>query len=181
MKKLVAVAPDRVEVVEVDMPVMGEDEVLVRGVRSLLSPGSELKRVRRWDYAYPKRAWPNDDLGYAMAGIVENVGSKVRALKPGDRVITMGHHQQFVVAEEPTSLGKAAIPLPDDVGWDAAPFACWGQSCSNWMHRATILHSENVAVVGCGLVGLLMIMWSRLSNPRSIIAVDLFDKRLELA
>ena len=46
MKKLVAVAEDTVEVVEVPMPEMQEDEVLIRTVRSLISPGSELKRVR---------------------------------------------------------------------------------------------------------------------------------------
>ena len=39
MKKLVATAPDCVEVVDVEMPEMGEDEVLVRGVRSQLSSG----------------------------------------------------------------------------------------------------------------------------------------------
>ena len=75
MKKLVAVAPDRVEVVDVDMPEIQDDEVLVRGVRSLLSPGSELKRVRRWPNAYLDRAWPNHDLGYAMSGVVEEIGA----------------------------------------------------------------------------------------------------------
>ena len=69
MKKLVATAPDQVEVVDVEMPEMGEDEILVRGVRSLLSPGSELKRVRQSE-AHPG-PWPNPDLGYAMAGVVE--------------------------------------------------------------------------------------------------------------
>ena len=180
MKKLVALAPDRVEVVEVDMPKVGEDDVLVRGVRSLLSPGSELKRVRRSE-GYRPGKWPNHDLGYAMAGVVEEVGSGVEGLAPGDRVITMGHHQQFVLATGLLTGRRPAIPLSDEVGWDDAPFGCWGRSCINWMRRAGIRHDESVAIVGCGLVGLLMVMWARLSNPRRVIAIDLSEKRLELA
>jgi threonine dehydrogenase-like Zn-dependent dehydrogenase len=180
MKKLVAVAPDRVELVEVDMPKVGEDDVLVRGVRSLLSPGSELKRVRRAE-GYGRGTWPNHDLGYAMAGIVEEVGSAVQGIAPGDRVITMGHHQQFVLASGLLTGRRPAIPLPGEVGWDDAPFGCWGRSCINWMRRAGIRHDESVAVVGCGLVGLLMVMWSRLSSPRRVIAIDLSERRLELA
>jgi L-iditol 2-dehydrogenase len=105
----------------------------------------------------------------------------VKGLSPGDRVITMGHHQQFVLATGLLTGRKPAIPLPDDVGWDDAPFGCWGRSCINWMRRAGIRHYESVTVVGCGLVGLLMVMWSRLSSPRQVIAIDLSEKRLELA
>ncbi len=179
MKKLMATAPDKVEVVDVEMPEMGEDEILVRGVRSLLSPGSELKRVRRSE-AYPG-PWPNPDLGYAMAGVVEETGSRVEVLKPGDRVVTMRHHQQYVVASGGLFGERPAMRVPDSVDWDTAPFGIWGRSCINWSRRAAIVHGETVAVVGCGLVGLLMVMWAKLSNPRRVIAIDLVPKRLELA
>ena len=180
MKKLVAVEPDRVEVVEVETPRPADDQVLVRGVRSLLSPGSELKRVRPWD-SYGADRWPNYDLGYAMTGVVEEVGSQVVGVEPGDRVMTSGHHQQFVLAGGPLVLPDPVTPLPDDMDWDIAPFTLWSRSCINWVSRAAIRHHESVVVVGCGLVGLLMIMWSRLSNPRQIIAIDLFERRRGLA
>ena len=193
MKKLVAVEADKVEVVEVDTPRPADDQVMVRGVRSLLSPGSELKRIRPWP-SY-RRSWPNHDLGYAMTGIVEEVGARVQGLKPGDHVMTGGHHQQFVITNGPFVLPSPAgslsphldrgpallVPLPDDMDWDVAPFTLWSRSCINWMNRAAIRHNESVVVVGNGLVGLLMIMWSRLSNPRQIIAVDLFQRRRDLA
>ena len=162
------------------MPEMHDDEVLVRGVRSLLSPGSELKRVRRWPNAYTSWKWPNHNLGYAMSGVVEEIGADVEGIKPGDRVNTGGPHQQYVVAKG-SLASRTAVPLPDDMDWDLTPFVLWGQSCTNWMRRANIRHSESVAVVGCGLVGLLMTMWSKLSSPRTLIAIDLFEKRLELA
>ncbi len=179
MKKLVAVQADKVELLEVKTPRPAEDEILVRGVRSLLSPGSELKRIRAWPSH--NRGWPNHDLGYAMTGIVEEIGSKVQGLKLGDHVMTSGHHQQFVVTNGPLVTPNPAIPLPKDMDWDIAPFTLWGRSCINWMNRASIQHNESVVVVGNGLVGLLMVMWSRLSNPRQIIAIDLFDRRRQLA
>jgi len=179
MKKLIAAAPDQVVVAEVDKPEVQPDEVLVRAVRSLLSPGSELKRVRRSSARAGK--WPNPDLGYALAGVIEEVGREVESLKVGDRVVTMGNHQDYVVAKASMSESFPAIPLPDDIDWDTAPFVVWGRSCMNWMRRASIHFHENVAVVGCGLVGLLMTMWSKLANPKRIIAIDLFPKRLELA
>ena len=180
MKKLVSTAPDIVEVVDVEVPELQEDEVLIRGVSSLLSPGSELKRVRR-SSASPGKTWPNPDLGYAMAGIIERVGDQVDNLIVGDRVVCMRNHQQYVVAKASMADGLPAIPLPDDIDWDAAPFVVWGRSCINWMRRADVQLHETVAVVGCGLVGLLMTMWSRLVDPKLLIAVDLSERRLELA
>ena len=47
MKKLLVEAPDKVVVADVPMPEMGPEDVLIRSVRSLISPGSELNRVRR--------------------------------------------------------------------------------------------------------------------------------------
>ena len=179
MKKLIAESPDRVVVAEVDVPVMQEDEILVRAVRSLMSPGSELKRVR--NSTAHSGSWPNRDLGYALAGVVEDVGSEVDNFKPGDRVVTMENHQQFVTTKASMSAPFPALPIPDEIDWDTAPFCIWGCSCINWMRRANIQLHENVAIVGCGLVGLLMTMWSKLVNPKSVIAVDLTTKRLELA
>lgn len=91
MKKLIADAPDHVIVADVDMPEMQDDEILLRAVCSLISPGSELKRVRP-STARGSTEWPNYDLGYALAGVVEDVGSKVDHFVPGDRAVVMRNH-----------------------------------------------------------------------------------------
>ncbi len=179
MKKLVAVAEDTVEVVEVPMPEMQEDEVLIRTVRSLISPGSELKRVRR--SAAGSNRWPNHDLGYAAAGVVEEAGAQVSDFKPGDRVVTMMNHQEYVTSKASLTDSFPALPLPESIDWDLAPFCIWGRSCINWCQRANVQLDENVAIVGCGLVGLLMTMFTRLQNPKSLIAVDLVPERRDLA
>ena len=181
MKKLTAEAPDRVVVAEVEDPRPKPDEVLVRAVRSLLSPGSELKRVCR-SHAAPGATWPSRDLGYAICGEVIEVGSDVTRFKVGDRVATMENHQELVAspAGEDNLSTRVTIPIPDDVSWDRAPFIVWGRSCYNWTRRARLEIGESVAVVGLGLVGLLMAMWSKARGACPVIGIDLFESRLAL-
>lgn len=180
MKKLIVQAPDQVVVADVPKPEMGPEDVLIRGVRSLISPGSELNRVRRLPGDEDSK-WPNHDLGYAMAGVIEAVGAEVTGWELGERVVTMRHHQEYVVAPAQGDHTRSPIRVPHNVSWDDAPFVCWGRSCLNWTNRANIGLGENVAVMGLGLVGLLMTMWARLRGPEQLIAVDLDASRLELA
>jgi len=178
--KLIAEAPDKVVVADVPMPEVGPQDVLIRGVRSLISPGSELNRVRRLPGDEDSK-WPNHDLGYAMAGVIEALGPEATGWEVGDRVMTMRHHQQYVVSPAQGDHTRSPIRIPYHLSWDDAPFVCWGRSCHNWTMKANIALGETVAVVGLGLVGLLMTMWARLRGPGRIIALDLAPSRLELA
>jgi len=180
MHKLIAAAPDQVVVADVPMPEMGPGDVLIRGVRSLISPGSELNRVRRLPGDEDSK-WPNHDLGYAMAGVIEAVGADAAGWEVGDRVVTMRHHQQYVVSPAAGDHTRSPVRVPPHVSWDDAPFICWGRSCHNWTMKANIGIGECVAVVGLGLVGLLMTMWARLRGPGQILALDLDASRLDLA
>ena len=180
MKKLIAEAPDKVVVAEVETPEPGPGQVLIRSVRSLISPGSELNRVRRLPGDADDK-WPNLDLGYACAGEIIELGEGVEDFEVGDRVAAVQHHQEYVVSDTNPDVSRTTIPLRDDIGWDAAPFVIWGRSCYNWTRTADIQIGETVAIMGLGLVGLLMTMWVRLRGPGQIIGIDLFEKRLELA
>lgn len=180
MKKIIAEAPDKVVIADVPSPRLGPDEVLIRAVRSLISPGSELNRIRRLP-GDPENKWPNYDLGYAMAGVIEACGERVTGWHEGDRVVTMQPHQQYVVSPAYGDCIRSPIRIPDNVNWDDAPFICWSRSCYNWTMKAQIALGEIVAIVGLGLVGLLMTMWARLRGPRCVIALDLAPERLALA
>jgi len=180
LKKLIAEAPDRVAIAEVPMPQMGPREVLIRGVRSLISPGSELNRVRRLPGDADDK-WPNHDLGYDMAGEIVEIGAAVTEWQVGQRVVTMQHHQEYVVAPAADDTIRQPKLIPDGVSWDDAPFIAWGCSCYNWTMKAGLKPGEHVAIVGLGLVGLLMAMWARLRGPEQIIGLDLEQSRLDLA
>lgn len=181
VKKLIAEAPDNVVVTDVEMPKPRPGQVLVRVVRSLISPGSELNRVRRLPGDADSK-WPNHDLGYAAAGEIVELGQGVEGFAVGDRVAAAEHHQEYVVSpSDPAHPARETVPLPDAIGWDAAPFVIWGRSCYNWTRTADIQIGDTVAIMGLGLVGLLMAMWARVRGPGQVIGIDLFPKRLELA
>ncbi len=103
MRKLIVAEPGKVVVAEVEAPTIGPDEVLVRAVRSLVSPGSELNRVRRLPDD-PEDKWPNHDLGYAMCGEVLEVGPTVEHLCVGDRVLTMPRRDREALVQFVNSL-----------------------------------------------------------------------------
>ncbi len=179
MKKLIAPEPNVVSVADVAEPVMGPDDVLVRSVRSLISAGSELKRVVPVE-GQADQKWPSPDLGYAIAGVVIDRGANVERLEIGDRVVTMQNHQEVVVSPTLPGLVHPTVRIPDGVSWDDAPFIVWGRSCWNWTTKADIQIGENVAIMGLGLVGLLMTMWARLRGAGQVIGLDMHDSRLEL-
>ena len=180
MKKLISPEPNLVAVAAVPDPEIGPDEVLVHNVRSLISPGSELKRVTPVE-GQAGQSWPNHDLGYAAAGEVIALGENVTGFAIGDRVTTMGHHQELIAASTLPDVTRGTVHIPEGVSWDDAPFINWGRSCWNWTMKADIAVGETVAVMGLGLVGLLMVMWSRLRGPERIIGLDLHESRLALA
>jgi threonine dehydrogenase-like Zn-dependent dehydrogenase len=179
MKRLVAVEPHRVAVVEEEIPRPGPNDVLVKARRSLISPGSELNRVRALPDDRPDK-YPNYDLGYALAGEVVEVGSAVTQFQPGDRVVTLRNHCEYVVSPASGERVYATIPLPPEISWDQAPFCIWGRSLLNWTIAADIQLGECVVVMGLGLVGLLMTQMLRLRGPGLLIGVDLHPLRLEL-
>jgi len=93
----------------------------------------------------------------------------------------MENHQEIVASPTGPGTVHPTVRIPDAISWDDAPFILWGRSCWNWTRKADIQVGESVAVMGLGLVGLLMTMWSRLRAPGRIIGLDLHESRLELA
>lgn len=78
---------------------------------------------------------------------------------------------------------EQVVKMPD--GMPAGPAALISCSVATGV-GAVVRHAQvnvgsTVAVVGCGGVGLNMIQGARLSGASKIIAVDLLDKKLELA
>jgi S-(hydroxymethyl)glutathione dehydrogenase/alcohol dehydrogenase len=167
-------------------------------------------------------------LGHEGAGVVEEVGSRVTRVQPGQRVIlnwapccdacfyclrgqsrlcetywdwrngTMPDGStrlrqdgrqvtQFSVlstfAEQAVAPEQSCVPLPDDVSFEVA--ALVGCAVTTGVGAALntvqIRPGENVAVYGCGGVGLNVVQGARLSGANPIIAVDTDPAKLEIA
>lgn len=156
------------------------------------------------------RALPNTVLGHEFVGVIEEVGSAVSNLKPGDRVAvncetfcgecyfckrgwvnncTQGGWElgcridgcQAEYARVPFADNTCTI-IPNSVSDESALFLGDILATGWWgANIADIEEGSSVAVIGAGSVGLTTMMCARLKNPAQIIAFDINDKRLLLA
>lgn len=87
------------------------------------------------------------------------------------------------LAEELVCHELHAIPIPRDVGFEAACLTGCGvlTGLSAVFNRAKVEPGASVVVIGCGGVGLNVIQGASLSSAGMIIAVDLHDDKLAMA
>lgn len=153
-------------------------QVQIRVGASLISPGTELGGVVN-ARAQPTDAGPRV-FGYANAGVVTACGAGTAEKLPvGTRVACMGGGgaQHATHACVPVNM---AVPLPEEVSFAEASFACLAATSLHAMRRARLELGQYVAVVGLGLVGQLAGQWARLAGCR-VIGVDRLSMRLEKA
>jgi L-iditol 2-dehydrogenase len=185
---------------EVARPVAGPGDVVVR-VEACGICGSDRHMFRG---EYPT-ALPVT-LGHEFCGIVEEVGPGVTRLKPGDRItgdpnIACGHCAHCRagrpnLCDNLTAIGvfrdggfadyvlvpqNQAIELPADLspihGAFSEPLAC----CLHGLDVARIVPGSTVAVLGGGVIGLLMVQLARLAGATTIILATRQKPRRDLA
>ena len=117
-------------------------------------------------------------LGHEASGVIDEVGERVTGLNVGDSVVvaTWGCFTEFVICA-PEKLLKLPpeIPLIDGCLIEALPGIIKAAT------RSGISSSHDVAVIGQGLSGLQLTRLVALHGCRRLVAVDLFDEKLELA
>jgi predicted dehydrogenase len=197
-----------VRLLETDAPASRAGFARVRTVASVVSPGTEraLLELARRSLVGKARARPDlvrrvwakmrrdglaaavravrtrldapMPLGYAAAGVVLEAPGGT-GLVAGDRVACAGagwacHAEELVV---PRNL---VVRVPDDVATEDAAFATLGAIALNALRAAGTGLGERVAVVGCGLLGTLVVRLARAAGLR-VLAVDPDPARLERA
>ncbi|MDF1512784.1 MAG: zinc-binding dehydrogenase [Anaerolineae bacterium] len=170
-------------------------EVIVQTVFSAIC-GSEL-------HTYRGEGMPQGNNGHEAVGVVAELGEGVTNLTPGQRVgvscvagcgtcnycrqgqYTWCTNHMFygnMHAERFVAAASACHPLPDDIGWEAGVLLT-GDGLGVPYHTSRKISSPEfytIAVFGVGPIGLGNVMiQSHLG--RRVIAVDLSEKRLQLA
>jgi 2-desacetyl-2-hydroxyethyl bacteriochlorophyllide A dehydrogenase len=172
-------SPNRVEILEEELPPPGPGEILCQATKSLISTGTETSCLRgiadpgtNWGemMRYPFRP------GYSMVAHVVATGKDVQGFREGDRVTTRTPHQQFF-----TVGARDAYRLPDSSSDEEAAFARLAGTTQLAARRASIQLGENVAVVGVGILGQLVVQYMALSGSRRVIAIDPAPLRLAVA
>ncbi len=88
MKAISITAPEKIEIIDVPIPELADDELLIKVAYSGICGtdigiyGGGLSFVKSGLIKYPVR------IGHEFSGVVEKVGKNVTKFKPGDRVIT---------------------------------------------------------------------------------------------
>jgi predicted dehydrogenase/threonine dehydrogenase-like Zn-dependent dehydrogenase len=130
------------------------------------------------DYVKTVRS-PEVALGYSLSGTVVQLGKNVTDLVAGDRVACAGEgfacHAEYVAV--PRNL---VAKVPESVGMKEAAFTTLGAIAIHGFRRSSASLGETVAVLGTGLVGMLVVQVCKAAGCR-VVALDVKRERLELA
>ena len=169
MKQMVIAGPRKTKIIEVPIPEINDNEMLVR----LTLTGMCHSELYTW-----QTAGEGTLLGHESVGVVEKVGKNVRGFKEGDRVTGLGGgaYKEYIVVV-PEKMAHVPDSLKDE---DAIsePLACL---LSAAMKLPVQTLGDRVAVVGCGYMGLGAISLFKAMGYGDIIAIDKRPEALENA
>jgi L-iditol 2-dehydrogenase len=206
MKALLLSSYGKLDLVDMDAPAPGPDDVLIR-VRACGICGSDVHGYT----GETGRRIPPLVMGHEAAGVVAAVGADVDALAPGDRVtfdstVYCGRCAYCVrgevnLCDARTVLGVScgdyrrhgafaeyvAVParivhrLPGALAFEHAAMAEALAVAIHAVNRRAPRSGERVLVVGCGMIGLLTIQVLRARGCTAIAAADPDERRRSLA
>ena len=119
-------------------------------------------------------------MGYSLAGVVDAVGERVTHLRPGDRVVSLTPHAEYVVRSAVVSSPDQTplvVGLPDDVSFDIAPYYPLVCGAVSWVEIEDAHPYDTVVILGQGLVGSLILQVAKADGARNTIAIDMLDSR----
>jgi L-iditol 2-dehydrogenase len=206
MRALELVEYNRFEIAELPIPVIANDEILVR-VKACGICGSD---VHGMDGSTGRRI-PPIVMGHEAAGEVASVGKEVFEWKVGDRVtfdstiycgacqfcqtgqVNLCDHRQVLgvscadyrrqgaFAEYVAVPARVVIALPEGLSYERA---AWVEPVSVAVHgvkRAQVVKEDRVVVIGVGMIGILIVQVLKAFGVSDLTAVDIDDEKLSLA
>jgi 2-desacetyl-2-hydroxyethyl bacteriochlorophyllide A dehydrogenase len=121
-------------------------------------------------------------LGYSGVGVIKEIGSDVKDLQPGDRVVTYRQcrHASYCIldAREPSYLIKIeheALPS------EHAAFTVIAGFSIAAVRKTRLELGESALVLGTGILGMFAIQLCKAAGAIPVIAVDLLEDRRRLA
>jgi NADPH:quinone reductase-like Zn-dependent oxidoreductase len=161
---------DVLRVTEVDRPVPGPGQVLVRVKAAGINPGEGKIRqgllAQRWPTTFPSGE------GSDLAGVVAELGEGVTGLAVGEEVIgftdNRASHAELVVVE-----AGNLIPKPAGVSWEAAG-SLYVAGATAWamVHAVKAGPGDTVVVTGAaGGVGSIAVQLAKIAGATAVIGL----------
>jgi len=206
MRALMLTDYRRLELADLPEPEVGAEDVLVR-VEACGICGSD---VHGYDGSTGRRI-PPLVMGHEAAGVIAEVGANVKQLCAGERVtfdstVYCGkcfycRQGEVNLCDKRTVLGVScgdyrrhgafaqfiAVPqhivyrLPDNLSFEQSAMIEVVSIAFHAVNRTPMKLGDSVVVVGAGMIGQLVIQTLRRAGCGTLIAVDLDDRKLELA
>jgi threonine dehydrogenase-like Zn-dependent dehydrogenase len=187
MKAIQIVAPRMVQIVNLPVPEVKDNEVLIK-VKACVT-------CSQWDITlfsgvdiferpgYPKYPIPVGYPGHEMSGDVVAVGPSVSKFKIGDRVATLrsgGEHNPGFYCEYVSRPEDSIVCVPDSVSYEAAASMEMARYVASHI-RDVDFQGLRVGVVGLGPAGLIALQMIKARGGREIVGIDILTPRLDLA
>lgn len=190
MRSVTVTGAGELEFAEVPTPVIGESDVLI-AMKACGVCGSDphTLSVGGIPAGRPTR------LGHEPAGEIVEVGSGVRGLAEGDRVVinpmgvadpimgaggAQGGLSEYVVVQD-AAEGINVKVIPDHVPWHVAALNEPMAVARHGVNRTTPKPGDNVVVFGAGPIGLGALLAYKSLGAAHVVVVDVQPNRLEKA
>jgi NADPH:quinone reductase-like Zn-dependent oxidoreductase len=166
-------APETLELAEIDAPVPGPGQLLVRVKACAINYPDVLIIEDRYQFK-PQRPFAP---GGEIAGVVEALGEGVTGWSEGDRVIAMLGHGGL--SEQVLVPAAMALPLPSGRGFEegSALILTYATSIHALLDRGRLKKGQTLLVLGAaGGVGLAAVELGKAFGARVVAAVSSEDK-----
>jgi L-iditol 2-dehydrogenase len=186
---------------EVEIPTIEYSTDVIVKVKSVGICGSDISRYKKLGPYIPGMVW-----GHEFSGEVVEVGNDVKNVKPGDRVAGCPAYYcggcesckkgEFARCDKLTVIGalhpgafaeyikipsENLVLIPDNVDYDTAAIIEPSAVAIHGLYKTNLKPGDEIAVVGCGNIGLLTILWAKIFGAKTIYAIDIDDQKLEVA
>ncbi len=187
VKAIQFVRPGELRLVENERAETGVGELGIEVIASSLCNRSELNSFsggaqHGYGSNYPMMA---GEPGHEAVGKIVSMGENVEGFKIGDIVVMSGHggppaHQSYLTRKAETVATILPVERKIAAAATLEMFAC-AYHCLLPAMRQNAFEDSRVAIIGLGAIGFCALQVLRLWPAREICAVDICQKKLDLA
>lgn len=183
-KQILFTAPNTAQLVDAETKEPDENEVMVKLAYTTISSGTEKANLIGDVNIDAAKALESNEphfpraLGYSGAGIVFKIGSKVKKVKQGDRVVVcFGVHKSYCTLHEDN-----IVKIQDEnISLSEASMAVIASFSAAGMRKTKLELGESAIVMGLGILGQFAIQFCRAAGAFPLIAIDPIASRRNYA